>query len=37
MTIVSFELFDKTQFPIHVQGVMQPERPAQLTHAQVSL
>lgn len=32
MTIVSFQFWNKTQFSIHVERVMQPECSAQLTH-----
>lgn len=34
---MSLELSDESQFPADVQGVMQPERPTQLTDAQVPL
>lgn len=37
MPIVSFELRDEPQFPINVEGVMQPERSTQLTHTQMPL
>ncbi len=37
MTIVSFELRDKPQFSVHIEGVMQPERSTQLTHTQMPL
>lgn len=35
--IVSFELRDEPQLSLHVERVMQPERSAQLTHAQMPL
>lgn len=35
--IVSFELCDEMLFSISVQGVVQSERPTQLTHTQVPL
>lgn len=37
MPVVSFELGDETQFPLGAQGVVEPQRPAQLAHAQVPL
>lgn len=37
MMIVSFELRDEPQFPLHVEGVMQPEGSTQLTHTQMPL
>lgn len=35
--VVSFELGDETQLPLGAQGVVEPQRPAQLAHAQVPL
>lgn len=37
MAVVSSELRDETQFSLGVEGVVQPEGPAQLAHTQVSL
>lgn len=37
MPIVSFELSNETLFSLPVQGVVQAERPTQLTHTQVPL
>lgn len=34
---MSLELRDEQQFPVHVEGVLQAERPTQLTHAQMPL
>lgn len=37
MTVVSFELRDKTQLPLWAESVVEAERPAQLAHAQMPL
>lgn len=37
VTVVSFQLRDKTQLPLRAQGVMESECSAQLAHTQVPL